>query len=154
MKHFPAAIYVVLVLLFMLNSSVLASPYPPQCICDVKIRVLSLKERPEESVILSKESENQTIIDMDIEVMSIEGTIRGHYNKEITCQSQYKVGQQIKIQGTRLAGSANFIPSDVKPQSLIQADIERTGGCELNMSGQSECFEGYELSKIRVLPNQ
>jgi len=150
MKRFPGVTCLALVLLLSLVSLGQASPFSPQCICNVRAKVLALTERTEKVVLSPKESDNQSIIDMTIEIMSIESIVR-EFSKEATCQNQYKVGQKIKL----MPVSTNSIPSDVKPGSVIQGDIERSGGCEMSISNpnEAECFEGYELSKIRVLPN-
>ena len=150
MNRFFGAIYLILVLSLSSVSLGQASPYPPQCICNIKAKVMAFAERTEKVVLSPKESENQNIIDMTIEIINIEAVVR-EFSIEATCQAQYKAGQKIKLMPT----SINFIPSDLKLGSIIQGDIERSGGCEMGMSNssQAECFEGYELSKIRVLSN-
>jgi hypothetical protein len=150
MKRFPGVIYLALILSLSAISLGQASPFPPQCICNVKAKVLALTGRTEKVELSLKEAESQNIIEMAIEIMSIESIVR-EFSSEATCQNQYKVGQKIKL----LPVSANSIPSDVKTGSIVQGDIERSGGCEMSISdsNEAECFEGYELSKIRVIAN-
>lgn len=125
-------------LLFVVIFFAYASPFPPNCVCEITAQVITIKE----SRIRKNEFEDRdfTSVDMDVEIIQVGSMIREGYSPEMTC-AQYKVGEKIKVYTIK---ERDYLDKGavINSGEIIKANIEYTG---------DEWGKGYYFDKIRVV---
>ena len=117
-----------IIILFLFFSVAGAAPFPPNCICEITGKVISIEEVPIE----------KNNIHLEIEIISVGPMVKAGISSEMTC-GQYKVGQKISL---CIVKERDCIDKgiDIKPNMVIKGNIEYTG---------DERGPGYNFDNIR-----
>jgi len=130
-------IFAIFFILFCSSSE--ASIYPPNCVCEVKAKVLEIKETP-----VKKDefiTEDLISVGMKIEIIKVEKMVRPGISETMTCDA-YEPG---KIMDVRAVKPMDFIEKDqaINAGNIIRAYIEYSG----DENGQWYNFNHIEAVK-------
>jgi len=127
-------------ILLTIAAPLLASKFPPDCICEITARVLEISEK----TVPKNESqqENLTSVSMLIEIIRLEGIVKKGVNPLTRCEDRYKPGQTLKLSVVKEKDYVSKEATIVKG-SIIKGWVELTG---------DEWGSGYYFYRIEPAP--
>lgn len=134
--------YIFMMVLLFISSVALASIFPPNCICEITAKVLSVKEYIS-GYRVDKEKRKATHVEMMIEILKIGPMVRSGYSPDMTCD-QYKIGERLKVHAIKERDFVNE-KAVIKKNAVIRGNIEYSG---------DERGSWYNFDKIEIVIEQ